>query len=198
MKIEEKIKSMGLTLPPVPAAVASYIPFVRVGDLLFLAGTTGEQDGKPPYAGRVGAEVTLEQAREAARRCGLNHLAMMKAALGDLDRVERIVRLIGYVHSAPGFTDQPRVVNGESDLYIALWGEQGRHARAALGGGPFYGNAPVETEVIVQVKAEEKAAPRAAAAALGGASASRGGAVAGRPGKSSPGRRAAAGRRPRR
>ena len=161
MKIEAKLNVMGLTLPAVPAAVASYIPFVRVGDLLFLAGTTGEQDGSPPFAGRVGAEVTLEQAREAARRCGLNHLAMMKAALGDLDRVERIVRLIGYVYSAPGFTDQPSVINGESDLYIALWGEKGRHARAALGGGPFYANAAVETEVIVQVKAGAGRARRA-------------------------------------
>ena len=164
MKIEAKLKAMGLALPPVPAAVASYIPFVQVGNLLFIAGTTGEQDGKPPYAGRVGAEVTVEQAREAARRCALNHLAMMRAALGDLDRVERIVRLIGYVHSAPGFTDQPAVINGESDLYIALWGEKGRHARAALGGGPFYANAPVETEVIVQVKAAQ-AVPRSVAVA---------------------------------
>lgn len=158
MKIEAKLKEMGYALPAVPAAVASYIPFVRVGDLLFLAGTTGEQDGRPPFQGRVGAEVTVEQAREAARRCGLNHLAMMKAALGDLDRVERIVRLMGYVHSAPGFTEQPSVINGESDLYITLWGEKGRHARAALGGGPFYANAPVETEVIVQVKSEPRAA----------------------------------------
>jgi len=182
VKIEGKLEEMGLTLPPVPAAVASYIPSVRVGGLLFLAGTTGERDGKPPYTGRVGAEVTLEEAREAARRCGLNHLAMMKAALGDLDRVERIVRLIGYVHSAPGFTDQPRVINGESDLYIALWGERGRHARAALGGGPFYGNAPVETEVIVQVKAQVDR---------------RAGAMARRPGKRAAVRRSKTRRRPR-
>ncbi len=153
MKIEAKLKALGLVLPPVPAAVASYIPFVRVGDLLFLAGTVGERGGKPPFAGKVGAEVTLEQAKEAARQCGLNHLAMMQAALGDLDRVERIVRLIGYVNSAPGFQQQPWVINGESDLYIALWGEKGRHARAALGISELALNAPVETEVIVQVKA---------------------------------------------
>jgi enamine deaminase RidA (YjgF/YER057c/UK114 family) len=103
--------------------------------------------------------VTVEQARDAARLCGLNHLGMMKAALGDLDRVERIVRLIGYVNSAPGFTEQPSVINGESDLYIALWGEKGRHARAALGISGMWANAPVETEVIVQVKPER---PRAA------------------------------------
>ena len=159
MKIEAKLKEMGLALPPVQPAVASYIPYVRVGELLFLAGTVGERDGKPPFAGKVGAEVTLEQAREAARQCGLNHLAAMKAALGDLDRVERIVRLIGYVNSAPGFQQQPWVINGESDLYIALWGEQGRHARAALGISELALNAPVETEVIVQVKPER---PRAA------------------------------------
>lgn len=161
MKIETKLRAMGYMLPPVPAAVASYIPSVRVGDLLFLAGTTGEQGGRPPYAGKVGAEVMLDQAQEAARRCGLNHLAMMKAALGDLDRVERIVRLIGYVNSAPGFRDQPRVINGESDLYIALWGERGRHARAAVGICELYGDAAVETEVIVQVRAD-RAPTRAA------------------------------------
>jgi enamine deaminase RidA (YjgF/YER057c/UK114 family) len=159
VKIEAKLKAMGLELPPVQAAVASYSPYVRVGELLFLAGTVGERDGKPPCVGRVGAEVTVEQARDAARLCGLNHLGMMKAALGDLDRVERIVRLIGYVNSAPGFTEQPSVINGESDLYIALWGEKGRHARAALGISGMWANAPVETEVIVQVKPER---PRAA------------------------------------
>ena len=157
MRIEAKLRAMGLSLPPIPPLDASYIPFVRVGNLLFLAGTTGQQDGKPPYVGKVGAEVTLEQAQEAARRCGLNHLAMMKAALGDLGRVERIVRLIGYVNSAPGFTDQPQVINAESDLYIALWGEKGRHARAALGLSGLVWNAPVETEVIVQVKERTQA-----------------------------------------
>jgi len=170
-----KLKAMGLELPPVQAAVASYIPSVRVGELLFLAGTVGERDGKPPYVGRVGAEVTLEQAQEAARRCGLNHLGMMKAALGDLDRVERIVRLIGYVNSAPGFTDQPKVINGESDLYVALWGDKGRHARAALGISGMWANAPVETEVIVQVKPAKKPAGKPDRPVAGKSARARGG-----------------------
>jgi enamine deaminase RidA (YjgF/YER057c/UK114 family) len=103
--------------------------------------------------GKLGADLTTEQGYQAARLCGLAHLGMMKAALGDLDRVERIVRLIGYINSAPGWQEAPWVLNGESDLYIALWGDKGRHARAALYMHELTYNMAVETEVIVQVKA---------------------------------------------
>jgi enamine deaminase RidA (YjgF/YER057c/UK114 family) len=96
--------------------------------------------------------VTLDQAYEAARNCALNHLAIMKAALGDLDKVERIVKVLGYVNVAPGFTDMPRVVNGESDLLVQLFGDRGQHTRAAIGVASLSQNAPVENEVIVQVK----------------------------------------------
>jgi enamine deaminase RidA (YjgF/YER057c/UK114 family) len=117
-----------------------------------VGGNTGTVNGKRKYSGKVGDTVTIEQAYEMARFCGLNHLAFMKAALGDLDRVERIVKLTGYVNVAPGFKDMPKVINGESDLYVSLWGDRGRHARAAIGVASLGGDAPVETEVIVQVK----------------------------------------------
>jgi enamine deaminase RidA (YjgF/YER057c/UK114 family) len=152
MKIEQNLKAMGFTLKPVAPAVAQYIPSVQVGNLLFLAGTTGERGDEPGMQGKLGADLTNEQGYQAARLCGLAHLGMMKAALGDLDRVERIVRLIGYVNSAPGWREAPWVLNGESDLYIALWGDKGRHARAALYMHELTYNMAVETEVIVQVK----------------------------------------------
>jgi enamine deaminase RidA (YjgF/YER057c/UK114 family) len=120
--------------------------------LLFIGGNIGRIDGVLKYRGKVGAEVTLDQAYEAARNCGLNHLAIMKAALGDLDKVERIVKVLGYVNVAPGFTDMPRVVNGESDLLVQLFGDRGTHTRAAIGVASLSQNAPVENEVIVQVK----------------------------------------------
>ena len=105
------------------------------------------------YAGKVGDAVTVEQAYEMARNCALNHLAKIKAALGDLDLVERIVKVTGYVNVAPGFNDMPKVIDGESDLLVQLWGERGQHARAAVGVSSLGADAPVETEAIVLVKA---------------------------------------------
>lgn len=151
MEIERKLQGMGIVLPEVPAAVANYVPCVLSGRILFVSGTTGTVDGKLPYAGKVGAEVDVEDAYRSARLCGLNHLAMLKQFLGDLDRVTRIVRLVGFVNGAPGFSDQPRVVNGESDLLVSLWGEAGRHARAAVGTSGLYGDAPVETVLTVEI-----------------------------------------------
>ncbi len=151
-KIERKLKAMGLELLPVAPAVASYIPYVQVGNVLFLAGTTGERGSERGMAGKLGRELRTEQGYQAARLCGLAHLGMMKAAVGDLDKVERIVRLIGYVNCAPGWQEAPWVINGESDLYIALWGDKGRHARAALYVPELTHNMAVETEVVVQLK----------------------------------------------
>jgi len=152
MRIERKLKAMGLELKPIAPAVAQYVPYVGVGTLLFVSGTTGERGDELGMAGTLGASLTTEQGYQAARLCGLAHLAVMKAAVGDLDRIERIVRLIGYVNSAPGWREAPWVINGESDLYIALWGDKGRHARAALYQHELTLNMAVETEVIVQVK----------------------------------------------
>jgi enamine deaminase RidA (YjgF/YER057c/UK114 family) len=153
MEIEKKLKELGyeLPLPPVPAA--NYIGWVRVGGLLFIGGNIGRLNGVLKYRGKVGETVTLEQAYEMARNCALNHLAIMKAALGDLDQVERIVKVLGYVNVAPGFTDMPKVVNGESDLLVQLWGERGQHTRAAIGVASLSQDAPVENEITVAVKA---------------------------------------------
>ena len=152
-KVEQKLAALGLELPRPPKPAATYISHVRVGDLLFVGGNIGRLNGEPPkYAGKVGDQVTLEQAYEMARHCALNHLAIIKSALGSLDRVKRIVKVLGFVNVAPGFTDMPKVVNGESDLLVQLWGKQGEHARAAVGVAALSRNSPVETEVIVQVR----------------------------------------------
>jgi len=152
MEIEKKLNALGLKLPGVPKPAATYIGYVRVGNLLFVGGNIGRLDGELKYAGKVGDTVTLEQAYEMARNCALNHLAIIKAALGSLERVERIVKVLGYVNVAQGFTDMPKVVNGESDLLVQLWGERGEHTRAAVGVASLSRNAPVETEVIVQIR----------------------------------------------
>ena len=152
MEIENKLKALGFELPNPPTPAANYIGYVRVGNLLFIGGNIGRINGVIKYRGKVGADVTLEQAYDAARNCALNHLATMKAALGDLDKVERIVKVLGYVNSAPGFTDMPKVVNGESDLLVQLFGERGQHTRAAVGVASLSQDAPVENEIIVQVR----------------------------------------------
>jgi len=153
MEIEKKLASLGLELPAPPIPAAHYIPYVKVGALLFVGGNIGRLNGQPlTYAGKVGDKVTLEQGYEMARNCALNHLAVIKSALGDLDRVERFVKLLGFVNVAPGFTKMPQVVNGASDLFVELWGERGEHARAAVGVASLSNEAPVETEVIVQIK----------------------------------------------
>jgi len=153
MEIEKKLASLGLELPAPPKPAARYIPYVRVGNLLFVGGNIGRLNGQPlAYAGKVGDKVTLEQGYEMARNCALNHLAVIKSALGDLDRVERFVKLLGFVNVAPGFNKMPQVINGASDLFVELWGERGEHARAAVGVSSLSNDAPVETEVIVQIK----------------------------------------------
>ena len=152
MKIENKLKELGYELPKPPVPAANYIGYVRAGNLLFIGGNIGRINGVIQFRGKVGDTVSLEQAYEAARNCALNHLAITKAALGDLDRVERIVKVLGYVNVAPGFTDMPKVVNGESDLLVQLWGERGQHTRAAVGVAALSQNAPVETEVTLLVK----------------------------------------------
>jgi enamine deaminase RidA (YjgF/YER057c/UK114 family) len=153
MEIEKKLAALGIALPTPPTPAAHYIPYVRVGNLLFVGGNTGRLNGQAhKYIGKVGDRVTLEQGYEMARHCALNHLAIIKSALQDLDRVERFVKLIGYVNVAPGFTRMPQVINGASDVFIELWGERGEHARAAVGVASLANEAPVETEVIVQIK----------------------------------------------
>jgi len=152
MEIENKLKALGYELPNPPTPAANYIGYVQVGNLLYIGGNIGRINGVIKYRGKVGAEITLEQAYDAARNCALNHLATMKAALGDLDKVERIVKVLSYINAAPGFTELPKVANGESDLLVQLFGERGRHTRAAIGVASLSQGAPVENEVTVQVK----------------------------------------------
>lgn len=152
-RIEARLKELDLELPPVPVAVANYIPGVVVGEVLFLSGTIGKIGAELAHKGKLGAELTVEEGYASARLCALNHLAMAKAVLGDLDRVERVVRLIGYVNGAPGFTKAPWVVNGASDLLVEILGEEnGRGARAAINVPDLTSDAPVETVLTLQVK----------------------------------------------
>ena len=143
---------LGITLPPAPKPVATYIPAVRAGDLLFLSGTGPFKDGKIAFAGKLGRDLTVEQGADAARLTLLNALAMVRQELGTLDRVVRIVRLTGHVASAEGFTQQPAVINGASDLLVQIFGEAGRHARLALGAAELPLNMCIEIELILQVR----------------------------------------------
>ena len=149
-RAEENLKRLGLTLPAPSTPVANYVTSVRVGNLLFLAGH-GPTAGTSP--GKVGKELTREQGYQAARQTGLNLLATIRAALGSLDRVKRVVKVLGMVNSAPGFAEQPQVINGFSDLMVEVFGEAiGKHARSAVGMAELPNNIPVEIEMILEVE----------------------------------------------
>ncbi len=154
MQVEAKLTEMGITLPKAPQPVATYVPALQVGDLLFLSGTTCYLDGKPLFIGRLGRELSLQQGYAAARQTMLNLLSVVKAWLGDLDRVKRIVKVNGYVNSTPDFDRQPEVINGASDLLEQVFGEQGKHARTSIGVNILPGNVPVEIEMVLQVRNE--------------------------------------------
>lgn len=148
---EEKIAALGLALPATTPVIANYVPAVRSGQLVFLAGQIPRgADGKF-LAGKVGRDVTEAQATEAARTCALQLLAALKAEIGDLAKVKRIVRVGGFVNCTDEFTAQPKVINGASDLLVAVFGEAGKHARAAVGVNALPAGAPVEVEMIVEI-----------------------------------------------
>ena len=151
MSVAETLARLGLVLPSAPKPLATYIPACLAGDLLFVSGVLPFQDGKLSLTGKLGNELTIDQGYEAARVALLNGLAIIQQELGAFDRIKRVVRLTGHVASAPGFGDQPAVVNGASDLLVELFGETGRHARLALGAAELPLHAPVELELIVQV-----------------------------------------------
>lgn len=148
--IEERLAAMGITLPPAPEPVASYIPCVRSHDLLVISGQIPMLDGRLIATGRVPDQVDLATAQACARQCALNALAVAQAELGTLDRVRRVVRLGVYVACDAGFTDHPKVANGASDLLREVFGESGRHARAAVGSPSLPLGAPVEIEMMVE------------------------------------------------
>jgi len=151
MTLEENLQRLGLTRPPPPPPVGSYVPAVRTGNLVFVSGQLPMREGELMATGKVGAEVSMEQARECARQAALNALAVAANAAGGLGAITRIVRLTGHVASAPGFTDQAKVMNAASDLMADIFGEAGRHSRAALGAAELPLGSPLELEMIVEV-----------------------------------------------
>ena len=153
MSIKDKLSSLGLTLPVAALPVAAYVPAVKSGNLVFVAGQLPLVDGKIVKEGKVGKEVTPEEAKDMAQICALNALAAI-SLVADIDQIEKIVRVGGFVNGAPGFVSIPAVINGASELFIKLFGDvNGKHARTAIGVAELPLNAPVEVEVIVQLKA---------------------------------------------
>ncbi len=152
MSIDATLQSLGIELPAPPKPVASYVPAVLVGDLLYLSGMLPFRDGQVVITGKLGQEVTVERGAEAARLALLNALAVIRHELGSLDRVQRIVRVVGHVASAAGFVQQPAVINGASDLLVQVFGQAGRHARVALGAAELPLHAAIELELLVQVR----------------------------------------------
>ena len=149
---EQRLAALGLTLPEVPAAIANYVPAVRSGQLVFLAGQIARGPDGKFLAGKVGRDFTQAQAADAARICAVQLLAALKAEIGDLSKVKRIVRVGGFVNCTEDFTTQSQVVNGASDLLVAVFGEAGKHARAAVGVNSLPAGAPVEVEMIAELK----------------------------------------------
>ncbi len=152
MSISDRMNELGIELPRAPAPVGAYVPYVISGSLMFISGQVPIRDGAMIHEGKVPLDVTVEQGQECAALCFLNAVAQAKAALGDLERVERIVRMTGYVAVAADFTAQPLVVNGASNLAVDIFGEKGKHARVAVGVAELPLGAPVELEVILEVK----------------------------------------------
>jgi|SRR5690242_8306272 enamine deaminase RidA (YjgF/YER057c/UK114 family) len=150
--IEQKLASLGITLPQPAAPVANYVGFVRTGNLLFVSGQVCfDAAGKLIAKGKLGAGVTVEQGNAAARGCGINLLAQVKSAIGDLDKVVRVVRLGGFVNSAPDFLEGPKVLNGASDLMVEVFGDKGRHSRTTVGVAALPADASVEVEGLFEV-----------------------------------------------
>ncbi|MFO7172777.1 MAG: RidA family protein [Bacillota bacterium] len=151
MSYEARLRELGIALPPAPRPVAAYVPAVKSGNLVYTSGQLPLVEGKLPFTGKVGAGVTLEQGKEAARIAVLNALAVVRETVGSLDRVTRVVKATVFVASAPGFNGQPQVANGASELLQEVFGEAGRHARSAVGVAELPLDAPVEVELVVEV-----------------------------------------------
>jgi len=149
--IEKKLGELGVTLAQPAAPVANYVPFVRTGNLLFVSGQICHEAGALVTKGQLGGGVSIEDGQKAARACAINLLAQVKGALGDLDKVVRVVRLGGFVNSVAGFTDGPKVMNGASDLMVAAFGDKGRHSRTTVGVSALPQNAAMEVEGLFEV-----------------------------------------------
>lgn len=149
---EKRLEALGITLPKASSPIANYVNAVQTGKLIFLAGKGPTFEDGSMIQGKVGVDLTIEQGYNAARLTAINQLAVLKAELGSLDRVKRIVKVLGMVNASPEFTEHPKVINGYSDLMVTVFGEKGKHARAAVGMGSLPGNIPVEIEMIVEVE----------------------------------------------
>lgn len=152
MSAEAKLLEMGISLPDVPKPVAAYVPYVQTGDLIFTSGQICFENGQLKYKGKVGSDVSPEVGQQAARLCAINTLAVLKAAAGSLDNIAQIVRVGVFVNSAPGFSGQPAVANGASQLYLDVFGDAGRHARSAVGCSELPLDTTVEVEVVARLK----------------------------------------------
>ena len=151
-QIDKRLAELGITLPVAAKPVANYVPWVRSGNLVFISGQGPVEDGKVVYPGCLGVDVSLEEGAKSARLCGINVLAQLKDACGgDLDRVKRVVKLLGFVDAAPSFKDHPKVINGASDLMVEVFGDAGRHARSAVGVYRLPLNFSVEVDAVVEV-----------------------------------------------
>jgi enamine deaminase RidA (YjgF/YER057c/UK114 family) len=151
MKIEKRLQELGIELPPIPASLGNYVQYVQTGNLVFLSGAGPHKgDGHVP-TGKVGGDVSVVEAYQHARSIGLVQIAKLKDALGDLDRVNRVVKVLGMVNGVPEFGEHPKVINGFSDLMVEVFGDKGRHARSAVGMGSLPSGIPVEIEAIVEV-----------------------------------------------
>ena len=152
MTPEERLEALGIHLPAPPEPVANFVRSVRDGDTLYLSGQGPTRDGSPVVSGKLGGTVSLEEGYEAAKLCAINLLGVIKAELGSLERVRRVVKLLAFVASEGGFDQQPQVVNGASDLLVEVFGERGRHARSAIGTSQLPFDIPVEIEMIVALE----------------------------------------------
>lgn len=150
--VDARLSELGIALPQAAGPVANYVGYVKTGNLVFVSGQITLKDGKPLYLGKLGAEISLEDGQSAAKLCATNIIAHLKAACdGDLDRVRRIVKLGGFVNSTPEFNDQPKVINGASDLMVAVFGDNGRHARAAVSVASLPLGVAVEIDAVVEI-----------------------------------------------
>jgi len=151
MSVEARLQELGITLPEAPKPVAAYVPFVRSGDLIFTSGQIAVEAGQLKYKGKVGKDLTPEEGYQAARLCAINTLAVLKSAVGSLDRIAQIVKVVVFVNSAEGFTGQPAVANGASELYQEVFGDAGLHARSAVGASELPLGTAAEVEVIARI-----------------------------------------------
>lgn len=150
MSLRERLKELGLSIPVAAKPVAAYLPASRTGNLIFTAGQLPMRDGSLVQEGKVGQEVTVEEAKNLAQLCALNCLAAVET-ITPIEKITRIIRVVGYVNGVSGFTSQPAVMNGASELFVALWGEAGKHARSAVGVAELPLNSPIEVELTVEV-----------------------------------------------